>query len=57
MLQLTNASNVSDNYVDNVQYNLSGRYSIQLTECVTEKASRGEDIYPQWKTNLYWYEE
>ncbi len=32
--------------------NLSGRYSIQLTESVTEKASRGEGIYPQWKTNL-----
>ena len=52
MLQLTNASNVSDNYVDDVQYNLSGRYSIQLTESVTEKASRGEGIYRQWKTNL-----
>lgn len=53
MLQLTNASNVADNYDNDVQFDLSGKYSIQLTECVTEKASRGEDIYPQWKTNLY----
>jgi len=52
MLQLTNASNVADNYDDDVKFDLSGKYSIQLTECVTEKASRGEDIYPQWKTNL-----
>jgi hypothetical protein len=52
ILHITNASSVSDNYVDDVQHNLSGRYSIQLTECVTEKASRGEDKYPQWKTNL-----
>ena len=52
MLQLTNASNVADNYDNDVQFDLSGKYSIQLTECVTEKASRGEDTYPQWKTNL-----
>ena len=52
MLQLTSDSNFCDDYVDDMQYNLSGRYSIQLTESVTEKASRGEDIYPQWKTNL-----
>ena len=52
MLQLTNASNVADNYDDDVQFDLSGKYSIQLTECVTEKASCGEDIYLQWKTNL-----
>jgi len=52
LLQLTSDSNFSDDYVDDMQYNLSGRYSIQLTESVTEKASRGEGIYPQWKTNL-----
>ncbi len=52
LLQLTSDSNFSDDYVDDMQYNLSGRYSIQLTESVTKKASRGEGIYPQWKTNL-----
>ncbi len=52
MLQPTNASNVAENYDDDVQFDLSGKYSIQLTDCVTKKAIRGEDIYPQWKTHL-----
>jgi hypothetical protein len=53
MLQCTNASNVAENYDVDVQFDLSGKYSIQLSDCVTKKASRGEDIYPQRKTNLY----
>ena len=36
-----------------MQFKLSGMYSLQLTEYVIEKASRGEMIYPQWKTNLH----
>jgi hypothetical protein len=53
LLQLTSDRNFSNDYVDDMQYKLSGMYSIQLTESVTEKASRGEGIYPQWKTNLH----
>ena len=52
-LQRTNASNVAENYNDDLQFDLSGKYFIQLTDCVTEKAILGEYIYPQWKTNLH----
>ncbi len=35
-----------------INFELSGNYSLRITECVMEKAGRGEDIYPHWKTNL-----
>jgi hypothetical protein len=41
------------NHNDEIQFLLSGKYSVQITKRLTEKASRGEDIYPQWKTNLH----
>jgi hypothetical protein len=53
LLQLSSDQNFSNDYVDDMQYKLSGMYSIQLTESVIEKASRGEGIYPQWKTNVH----
>jgi len=35
-----------------INFELSGNYSLRITECVIKKARRGEDIYPHWKTNL-----
>jgi hypothetical protein len=40
------------NNEEDMKFELSGNYSLRITECVIEKAGRGEDIYPHWKTNL-----
>jgi hypothetical protein len=40
------------NNEEDINFELSGNYSLQITECVIEKAGRGEDIYPHWKINL-----
>jgi len=40
------------NNEEDMKFELSGNYSLQITECVIEKAGCGEDIYPHWKTNL-----
>jgi hypothetical protein len=37
---------------EDIKFDLSGNYSLQITKCVIEKTERGEDIYPHWKTNL-----
>ena len=54
-MQTSNNQSVNDSenpYNDDIQFELSGKYSIELTEIITQKATRGEDIYPQWKTNM-----
>jgi len=49
----TNQSVNCDNpHNDDIEFDLCGKYSIQVTESLTQKAIRGEDIYPQWKTNM-----
>jgi hypothetical protein len=53
LLQISSDRNFSEDYDEDMQFKLSGMYSLQLTEYVIEKASRGEMIYPQWKTNLH----
>ena len=54
LLQITTNRNFSEeDYDEDMQFKLSGMYSLQLTEYVIEKASRGEMIYPQWKTNQH----
>ena len=40
------------NNEEDIKFELSGNYSLRIMECVIEKAGRGEDIYPHWKTNL-----
>ncbi len=40
------------NNEEDMKFELSGNNSLQITECVIEKAGCGEDIYPHWKTNL-----
>jgi hypothetical protein len=40
------------NNEEDIKFELSGNYSLRITECVIEKAGRGEHIYPRWKTNL-----
>ena len=40
------------NNEEDIKFELSENYSLRITECVIEKAGRGEDIYPHWKTNL-----
>ena len=50
--QCTYATNDDVNNDDDIKFDLSGKYSLRIMESVTEKARRGEDIYPQWKTNL-----
>ena len=37
---------------DDVRFQLSGQYSLCITEILTEEAAGGADIYPQWKTNV-----
>ena len=49
----SDTSNDAENHVDDIRFDLSGKYSIQITKSLIEKASRSEDIYPQWKTNMH----
>jgi hypothetical protein len=53
MQQCTYATNDDVNNDDDIKFDLSGKYSLRITESLAEKAGRGEDIYPQWKTNLH----
>ena len=46
------SANCDNPHNDDIEFDLCGKYSIQLTENLTQKAIRGEDIYPQWKTNM-----
>ncbi len=43
------ATNDDVNNDNDIKFDLSGKYSLRITESVTEKAGRGDDIYPQWK--------
>jgi hypothetical protein len=40
------------NNEEDMKFELSGNYSLRITECVIKRAGRGEDIYPHLKTNL-----
>ena len=53
MHQCTYETNDDVNIDNDNKFELSGKYSLRITESVAEKAGRGEDIYPQWKTNLH----
>jgi hypothetical protein len=53
MQQCTYETNDDVNIDNDNKFELSGKYSLRITESVAEKAGRGEDIYPQWKTNLH----
>jgi hypothetical protein len=52
MQQCTYATNDDVHNDDGIKFDLSGKHSLRNTESVTENAGRGEDFYPQWKTNL-----
>ena len=52
MQQCNYGTNDDVNNDDDITFDLSGKYSLRIRESVTEKARRGEDIHPQWKTNL-----
>ncbi len=45
MQQCTYATNDDVNNDNDIKFELSGKYSLRITENVTEKAGRGEDIY------------
>ena len=46
---VTNRRNENNNEVIS---QLSGQYTIEITDVLKDKVSRGENIYPVWKTNL-----
>jgi hypothetical protein len=50
--QCTCPIGVDVNYGEDVRFQLSGQYSLRITESLTEEAAGGADIYPQWKTNV-----
>jgi hypothetical protein len=52
MQQGNYASNKDANIEDDIKFELSGNYSIRITAEVMDKARRGEDILPKWKSNL-----
>jgi hypothetical protein len=51
-LQCTCPNGDDVNYGDDVRFQLSGQYSLRITESLTEEAAGGANIYPQWKTNV-----
>ena len=48
----TTSRNVRKNNDENIVIDLSGQYMLHITDLLKDKVSRGENIYPEWKTNL-----